>query len=221
MAGRGLTSSRDRSSRGPCRCDARQTVRMSTQGRGPQPKPDPRAVLEADLKGSFRWRGDRTDRWNLADLSGWWAEPTILRRLGPALASLFPDAQPTVVLGPQSRGALLGALVATHLGVGLVELRKDPSRAADSDRWHITHTPPDYLDRTLRLGVRKDHLSAGSRVLLIDDWIDTGAQATAAHAIVEQSGASWCGAAVVVDGLSDSRKRRDLDVRALLHQRDL
>src|SRR6266496_3213906 len=32
--------------------------------------------------------------------------------LGPALAQLFADRQPTVVLGPESRGCVLGPLVA-------------------------------------------------------------------------------------------------------------
>lgn len=183
--------------------------------------PDLEKVLKDDLRKAFRWRGDRTDVRSLADVTGWWADSGILRRLGPALAGLFGEAEPTVVLGPQSRGALLGALVATHLGVGLVEVRKNPSPAADSDRWRIALTPPDYRDRTLRLGVRRDHLLSGHRVLFVDDWIDTGGQATASRAIVDQAGATWCGAAMVVDSLRDSRLRRDLGVRALLQQREL
>jgi adenine phosphoribosyltransferase len=156
-----------------------------------------------------------------ADPTGWWADPTILRRLGPALADLFSDADPTIVLGPQSRGALVGALVACHLGIGLVELRKQPDPSTDSDRWYIAHTPPDYRDRNLRLGVRKDALTGGHRVLLVDDWIDTGGQAIGARSIVEQAGAAWVGAAVIVDGLRDSRLRRDLTVRSLANVREL
>jgi adenine phosphoribosyltransferase len=125
------------------------------------------------------------------------------------------------VLGPQSRGALLGALVALELGVGLVELRKEPSPATDSDRWLIARTPPDYQDRQLELGARRDHLIASHRVLLVDDWVATGGQLIAARALVEQASATWCGAAVIVDGLRDSRLRRDLDVRCLTRSRDL
>lgn len=194
---------------------------MGARDREPRPQPDPAAELHADLVRAFRWRGDRTDDWYRADPSGWWADATILQRLGPALADLFPDSAPTVVLGPQSRGALLGALVAAHLEVGLVELRKDPWPSADSDRWLVVRTPPDYRDLNLRVGARKDHLGAGQRVLLVDDWIQTGGQALGARAVVEQAGATWCGAALVVDGLTDSRLRRDLAVRALLNLRDL
>lgn len=194
---------------------------MSNQGRGPRPQIDPGLALRRDLRAAFRWRGDRTDDQYLADPTGWWADPRILVRLGPALAALFSADQPTIVLGPQSRGALLGALVAAHLHVGLVEVRKEPCPAADSDRWLVTRTPPDYRDRHLELGVRRAHVGAGQRAVLVDDWIQTGGQALAVRALVQAAGATWCGAAVIVDGLRDSRLRHDLQVRALLNLRDL
>jgi adenine phosphoribosyltransferase len=196
-------------------------VPMAAKDRGPRARPDAAAELIADLHRAFRWRGDRVDASHAADPTGWWADASILQRLGPALSGLFDEARHSLVLGPQSRGALVGALVALHLGVGLVELRKNPSPAADSDRWFVTRTPPDYRNRTLRLRAKRDHLSAGQRVLLVDDWIETGGQAVAARDIVERAGASWCGVAVIIDGLKDSRLRRDLDVRSLVNVRGL
>jgi adenine phosphoribosyltransferase len=136
----------------------------------------------------------------------------ILSRLGLALAALFANQRPTLVLGLQSRGSLLGALVALHLHIGLVEVRKEPHPSTDSDRWLTTRTPPDYRDRHLQLGVRRDHL---------DDWIQTGGQALSTRTLVQTAGATWCGAAVIVDGLRDSHLRHDLQVRALLNLRDL
>jgi adenine phosphoribosyltransferase len=194
---------------------------VTNQGRGPSAKVDQDRELRADLRAAFRWRRDRTDDQGYADPTGWWADPNILLRLGPALATMFADAPPTVVLGLQSRGSLLGALVAVHLQVGLVEVRKEPQPSTDSDHWLIAHTPPDYRDRALELGLRRAHVNVGDRALLVDDWIDTGGQAVAARGLIRAAEASWCGAAVIVDGLQDSRLRRDLRVRALLHVRDL
>ncbi|MCL2422619.1 MAG: phosphoribosyltransferase [Micrococcales bacterium] len=172
------------------------------------------------LTSHFRWRGDRTDdRWS-ADVTGWWHDPTTLAALGPALAGLF-SVSPTVVLGPQSRGMLLGALTAMHLGVGVVELRKEPRQACDSDTWRRRTTPPDYRDRHLVLGFRQDLVSVTDRVLFVDDWIDTGGQAVAARALVADAGATWIGAAVVVDALKNPQLRRELGVRSLVHVRDL
>jgi adenine phosphoribosyltransferase len=177
--------------------------------------------LKRQLRSTFRWRGDRTDHSSLADVSGWWRDPHVLRSLGPGLASLFDGERPSAVVGIQSSGTMLGALVAQHLGVGLAAVLKDPSRAADSDRWWEVSTGPDYRDRSLRLGIRRSLLQSGDRVLFVDDWIATGAQAEAAHALVEMAGATWIGAAVVVDGLERTPLRRALNLRALVSLREL
>lgn len=77
------------------------------------------------LRQSFRWRGDRTDPDFRADITGWWRSPDTLLSLGPGLAALFADSAPTVVMGTESHGSLLGVLTAQHLGVGFAEVRKD------------------------------------------------------------------------------------------------
>ena len=118
---------------------------------------------------------------------------------------------------------MLGALVAMELGVGLIEVRKDPERQqlADSDAWLWQTTRPDYRDRHLSLGFRRGLLQSGDRAVLIDDWIETGGQALASQGLVEAAGATWGGAVVIVDGLTDSRIRHQLQLRSLLHVREL
>jgi adenine phosphoribosyltransferase len=64
-------------------------------------------------------------------------------------------------------------------------------------------------------------LKSGDSVLFVDDWVATGAQAEACRSLVEMSGAKWCGAAVIVDGLEEPSLRRVLRVRGLLNIRDL
>lgn len=173
------------------------------------------------LRSSFRWIGDRTDPDYRADVTGWWRDADVVEQIGAALAALFDTDSPTVVMGTQSRGSLLGVLVARSLVVGFAEVRKNPGRAADSDAWWEASTAPDYRDEQLRLGLRRSLLRSGDRVLFVDDWIATGAQADACRVLVEMSGAQWIGAAVVVDGLERSDLRRSLRLRSLLHIRDL
>ncbi len=180
----------------------------------------PRAIHEELLR-NFHEQGDRTDDDRWADVTGWWRDGALLARLGPALADLFSESNPTVVLGTQSRGTLLGALVAAHLGLGLIEIRKDCGPAADSEAWRLRTTPPDYRDRQLTLGFPKKLLPAGERVLFVDDWIATGGQALGTRALVEDAGASWIGVAVIVDALTEPRLRRDLAVKSLVHIREL
>jgi len=187
---------------------------MTTISRSPR-------VLRDALVDRFAWLGDRTDETGVADLTGWWRDPAVLADLGPALADLYPDSRPTVVLGPESRGVLVGALTAAALGVGFVEVRKDRGAGADSDGWRRRTSPPDYRDRHVEFGFRRDLVKAGDRVLMVDDWVATGATAVTVKGLVEDSGATWIGVATLVDAVRDSRFRRDLPLRSVLHQRDL
>ncbi|WP_410566858.1 phosphoribosyltransferase family protein [Amycolatopsis sp. cmx-4-61] len=177
--------------------------------------------VKSGLRDAVAWRGDRTDEHRYADVTGWWRRPGLLGRLGPALAHLFDGEQPTVVLGPESRGCLLGPLVALRFDAGFVEVRKNRVGSSDSDVWRQRTTPPDYRDRHLTLGFRKSLVGRGDRVLFVDDWIETGGQAHGAHGLVEDAGARWIGAATVVDALSSHQVRRHLKVRSLLHVREL
>jgi adenine phosphoribosyltransferase len=186
-------------------------------------------IMEADdlsevrtlLRRAFRWRGSGADEHEYADLTGWWRDAGILRLLGPALARLFPEAGPTVVLGPESRGSLVGPLVALSLGTGFVEVRKNRTPVGDSDPWIRRTTAPDHRDRHLELGFRRHLLRSSDHVLLVDDWVDTGSQAHAVRAMVDSAGATWAGFSCIVDGLDDPRLRRDLGLRSLLSLREL
>lgn len=126
-----------------------------------------------------------------------------------------------MVIGPVSRGSLVGALTAAALGVGFVEMRKNSAPAMDSDRWVRRTTGPDYRDRHVEFGFRRGLVRPGDRVLMVDDWADTGMTARAARELVADCGARWVGAACIVDGLTDPRLRHDLPLRALLDVRQL
>lgn len=180
--------------------------------RGPRPKP-------ASL--TFAQRLQRHAQAGPFRESGWFRDPDLLARMGPALADLLRNEEPDLVVAPQSRGTLLGSLVATSLGIGLVELRKEVSRLSTTDVWVTASTPLDYRERNLELGVPGGLLPSGARVAFVDDWIDTGGQMMAAHTITTLAGAKWCGTAVLVDGLEDPRVRRDFAVRSILRRQEL
>lgn len=181
--------------------------------------------LRTRLITGFTWRSDPpvwpAARTCYADYSAWWRDSAVLAQIGPALAGLFRDTEPTVVLGTASHGFLLGPLVALHLGVGFAAVRKEPERGSHDEVWLVRRTPPDYRDRHLDLAVRRSVLRPGDRVLFVDEWAATGGQALACRQLVEDAGARWSGAAVVVDALESSADRRALGLRGLLHVRDL
>ena len=152
--------------------------------------------------------------------SPWWRDPSLLRELVAGLSSLHADARPTVVLGIESRGLLLGPLVAQHLDVGFVEVRKDEDPEDVGEPLLRRTTPPDYHQRGLILTMRRHLIGPRDDVLVVDDWIETGAQLSATRSLVSDAGARWIGAAVIVDALS-ANVRRNLNVRAVLRVEQL
>lgn len=181
--------------------------------------------LRSRLVAGFEWQSDPpvwpSRRQYYADCSAWWRDASVLAQVGPALAGLFREVEPTVVLGTESHGFLLGPLVAVHLGVGFAAVRKEPERGAHDDVWLVRRTPPDYQDRNLELAVRSAVLRSTDRVLFVDEWAASGGQALACRQLVSDAGAEWLGAALIVDALENSADRRALNARGLVHVREL
>jgi len=176
--------------------------------------------LAVRLLTEFRWLDPGADATHeVSDMSGWWREPALLAGLGPALAALFPEAEPTVVVAPEAAGFLLGPLVAHALGVGFVEAHKD-GRGRVAARMLRRTTAPDYRGRSITLSVQARLLSATDRVLVVDDWVATGAQIAALRSLVHAAGAQYLGAAVIVDACPRP-VAVDLGVRSLLTHHDL
>jgi adenine phosphoribosyltransferase len=177
--------------------------------------------LASRLVDAFRWVDVGPDSTHLvSDVSGWWRDPGTLAAVGPALAELFHDSRPTVVISPEKGGFILGPLVASALGVGFVEAYKSTRSRQIADQVIWRSTGLDYRGREFSLGVRARHLSAADRVLLVDDWADTGAQLVALRELVLDIGASYLGAAVIVNGCAE-RVRDQLRMRSLVRRTDL
>ena len=168
----------------------------------------------------FRWVDPGPHSTHLvSDGSGWWRAPDVLAAVGPALADLFRAERPTVVLAPETTGLLLGPLVAVALQAGFVPAVKEGDRAvAEAMSW--ARTAPDYRGRTLALGVRRRHLHPDDRVLVVDDWVATGAQVRTLYELVRVHGARAVGAASIVAACSPGTTA-ELDLRCLLTPDDL
>jgi adenine phosphoribosyltransferase len=76
--------------------------------------------------------------------------------------------------------------------------------------------PADHRGVPRRLGVRSHLIGPGDRVLVVDDWAHTGAQARALYALIRSSGAIPVGAAVIVNECLE-----DFGIRGLLTGEDL
>ena len=155
--------------------------------------------LRDHLKAEFRWTDpDDGSGYLVSDRSGWWRSAQILAGIGDALADLFRADRPTVVVSPEVTGFLVGPLVARALGTGFVEAYRAGARRPIAEPMTWADVPADHRGDPQRLGVRTRLITAGDRVLVVDDWAATGAQARALYDLVRTLGATPVGSAVIV-----------------------
>ncbi len=129
----------------------------------------------------------------------------LFRRIIDALAAPFLDSGVTKVAGVEARGFVLGSAVANRLGAGFVGIRK-PGGLYPGPTYE-RRTPPDYRGNEFVLRLQREALGPSDRMVVIDDWFETGGQASAAVDLIQESGAEYLGASIVVDWLTtDMRK---------------
>jgi len=123
------------------------------------------------------------------------------------LAAPFLDQNIAQVAGLDALGFIVGTALALRLGAGFIPIRKGGKLPVDHDRQEVT----DYSGAPKILELRAAPFAAGTRILLADEWIETGAQVRAAIALLERAGG-------VVAGIATIGLRRNEKTAALLQK---
>ena len=110
-------------------------------------------------------------------------DPEGFRLAVDAMASPYRGAGIDLVVGVESRGFILGAAVADRLGAGFVPVRKVGKLPARTVR--VTYDL-EYGSDSLEMHV--DAVTAGQRVLVVDDLLATGGTARATVDLVKGLG---------------------------------
>jgi adenine phosphoribosyltransferase len=121
------------------------------------------------------------------------------------LAQPFRTSEITKVAGIEARGFLLGAAVAVELGAGFVGIRK-PGGLHPGPAYE-RRTPSDYRGNQFVLRLQRAALTSSDKVVLVDDWFETGGQASAAVELIRETGAEYLGASIVVDWLDTEMRQ--------------
>jgi adenine phosphoribosyltransferase len=136
-----------------------------------------------------------------------WLDPTSIYINGDAfhdlLDDLVADLEPVtcdVVGGLDAMGFVLGSALATRLGVGFLPIRKAGKLCVDTD----SATFSNYSGRTQDMEMRKPAFAAGTKVLLVDQWIETGGTMDGAIRLVQQQGGKVAG--LVAIAMEDNEK---------------
>jgi adenine/guanine phosphoribosyltransferase-like PRPP-binding protein len=142
-----------------------------------------------------------------SDTLGLFAQPGFLGRAAQALVAPFRTAGITKVAGIEARGFVLATAAALELGVGFLGVRKIGGVLAGEKEEQRTF--PDWrgIEDVLRL--QRHVVAPDDRVLVVDDWAETGAKAVAARALIELCGGRYGGLSLLVNQLPE-------DVRATL-----
>ena len=88
-----------------------------------------------------------------------------------------------IVAGIDARGFIFGAAMARELGVGFVPIRKKGKLP-----WKIIEESYELEYGSNTIAIHTDAVSAGQRVLLVDDLLATGGTAAAAANVVARAG---------------------------------
>jgi adenine phosphoribosyltransferase len=111
------------------------------------------------------------------------------------------------VAGIDALGFILGTAIAVQAQKGFVPLRKHGKLPVETE----VETFVDYTGEEKGLELRVGAIREGDRVLLVDEWVETGAQARAAAELIERSGGEVVGIAAV--NIDDNEKTRELKER--------
>jgi adenine phosphoribosyltransferase len=151
-------------------------------------------MSKARISVEINFVGGHADVWRLFD------DAERVREIAEALVEPF-RGEVTKVAGIESRGFIVGTAAALALGVGFVPIRKSdglfpgPKATAEADL--------DYRGNSHMLRMQRAALSNHHRVLLVDDWIETGSQARAGKQLIESCGARLIGVTTIVNEVND------------------
>lgn len=119
------------------------------------------------------------------------------------MASLFRDKHIDKVACIEGRGFILGSAVAYELEVGLIPIRIKGKLQNET----YQETFRDYSNEEKTFEIHTDAVSKGERVLIIDDWLETGNSAKAAISLIEKCGGEVIGIGVFIDDSTEDVKK--------------
>jgi len=148
------------------------------------------------------------------DISTLLADPPAFRSVIDRFYERYRDRGIDVVLAVEARGFLFAAPLAYRLGAGLGMVRK---RGKLPYKTIARSYALEYGSSTLEMHI--DVVSAGQKVLIMDDLLATGGTAAATAQMVQDLGATVEELAFVIelDFLNGREALRDLPVFSIIH----
>jgi len=126
------------------------------------------------------------------DFSTLFAKPEVFTNLIKDLTAPFRRDTIDKVVSPESMGYIIGSAAAQKLKVGFVPVRKG-GKLPTLKKYIVRTSFVDYSRQKNTFEMNESLINKGDRVLLIDDWVETGGQAKALIKLLERRGAEIVG----------------------------
>jgi adenine phosphoribosyltransferase len=166
--------------------------------------------LEHDLKATVRTIPDYPKPGILfRDITTLLGDARAFRRAVDELVQPWAGSKIDKVAGIEARGFILGGAVAHQVSAGFVPIRKKGKLPHQTVRMAYAL---EYGTDEMEMHV--DAISAGDRIVLVDDLIATGGTAEGAVKLLRQAGAKVVAACFIIDlpDLGGAAKLRAMDV---------
>ena len=165
-------------------------------------------------------KGPRDARWDFSLMAPntkgdkfAWLDPTAIYSNGKAYHDLLDDLVADlnkddidVVAGLDAMGFVLAAGIAARIGKGFLPIRKSGKLCVDTDSASMTN----YSGQTQSMEMRLPAFAPGTRVLLVDQWVETGGTMHGAVQLVEQQKGTVAGmVAIVMEENENTKSYRD------------
>ena len=145
-------------------------------------------------------------------------DPALFYDMAQEYKRLFAGERIDKVLTVEASGIALAVMTAYVLGCRAVFAKKGKSRNI-SDDVYSAEVASFTHGNTNTVLLSKEYLHAGERVLIVDDFLATGAALVGLRSIVEQAGAELVGAGIAVEkvfqGGGDALRAQGVRVEAL------
>ena len=125
-------------------------------------------------------------------------DPQLLQAMAREIKRLFADVRVDRVLTIEASGIAIAILAGLEFGCPVVFAKKSKTKNI-ADTLYTAEVPSFTHGNTNTVVVSKEYLHAGENVLLVDDFLATGAALVGLRALVEQAGGTVVGAAVAIE----------------------
>jgi len=147
-------------------------------------------------------------------------DPDLMDRCGADFAAHFANSGATRILTAEISGIAPALMTAKHMNIPVVYARKTRPITMPNTVY-LTVAPSHTKGNMVELIVSPEYLQADEKVLIIDDFLASGATIQALARLAQAAGAEICGVGTLIEktfeGGRDSLQSLNVPIYALVH----